>query len=101
MQGEPCQGYLGFISCSSSTAEGFETQLCQFYLCIPLAGVKRASRKAIFQLFPFIKVSFAKIFPSKEPKNVRLKKKCQLLYAFSHIVMQTTVVYLIKKKSID
>lgn len=70
MQGGPGQGYLSRIS-HSGTAEGFETQLCRFYLCIPLAGVKRASRKAIFQLLPFIKVSFAKIFPFEEPKNVK------------------------------
>lgn len=62
--------------------------MCQFYLCIPLEGAKCASRKAIFQLFPFIKVSFAKIFPLKEPKNVKDffkgEKKSQLLYSFTH-----------------
>lgn len=70
MQGGARQGYLGRIS-RSITAEGCETQLCWFYLRIPLAGAKRASRKAIFQLFPFIKVPFAKIFPFEEPKNIK------------------------------
>ena len=68
MRGGPRRGYLDRIS---RTAEGFETQLRRFYLHIPLAGAKCASRKAIFQLFPFIKVSFAKIFPFEEPKNVK------------------------------
>lgn len=68
MQGGPRCGYLGSVTCA---AEGSETQLCRFYLHIPLAGAKCTSRKAIFQLFPFIKVSFAKIFPFEEPKNVK------------------------------
>lgn len=79
--------------------EGSETQLCRFYLHIPLAGAKCASRKAIFQLFPFIKVSFAKIFPFEEPKNVKDFEKNASCFMFSHIVMQTTVVYLVEKKA--
>lgn len=67
----PHQGYLSRISLSSSATAGYETQLCQFHLPIPLAGAEHTSRKAVFQLFPFIKVSFAKIFPFEEPKNVK------------------------------
>lgn len=75
--------------------------MCQFYLYIPLEGAKCASRKAIFQLFPFIKVSFAKIFPLKEPKNVKdffKGEKKASCFTLSHIVMQTAVVYSRREK---
>lgn len=54
-----------------SAAERSQAPLHQFHLCIPLEGAKCTSRRALFQLFPFIKVSFAEIFPFGEPKNVK------------------------------
>lgn len=73
-----------FLAAVAVLRKGLRHNCVGFYLHIPLAGAKCASRKAIFQLFPFIKVSFAKIFPFEEPKNFKGFKKCQLLYAFTH-----------------